>query len=286
MKIVVTGGAGQFGQCLMAQADRGLAQWVFLERRSLDIANPNDWEAVIAHEQPNWVINAAAYTNVEAAEDHREEAFLINAEAAALGAKLCAQAGVNFIHLSTDYVFDGTAKTPYDEDAPTHPLSVYGASKLAGELAVRAAHPNAVIVRLSWLYSPYGKNFMRTMLQRFHDRLPTKVVNDQVASPTCGLSFADDLQLLIRAAQTKTDLLGKTYHYAQAGEASWYDFACEIARHAQLQPDLSAVSTAEFPTKALRPPYSKLDSSRFCNAIGRPVHDWQTALQHCLNALQ
>ena len=286
MKIVVTGGSGQFGRCLRLRADRTRSHWLFLERRSLDITDTNDWEAVLAHEQPDWVINAAAYTNVEAAEDHRDEAFRINADGAGLAARMCAEAGVKFIHLSTDYVFDGRAQEPYTEDAPVNPLSVYGESKLAGDHAVHAAHPEAIIIRLSWLYSPYGKNFMRTMLQRFREGLSTKVVNDQVASPTCGLTFADDLQLLIRAAQNKSALLGKTYHYAQTGEASWYDFAREIAQQAQLQPDLSAVSTAEFPTKAVRPAYSKLDTARFCSAIGRPIIDWETALHYCLNALQ
>ncbi|MGF1563765.1 MAG: dTDP-4-dehydrorhamnose reductase [Flavobacteriales bacterium] len=285
MKIVVTGGSGQFGQCLKVQADRQLAAWIFLERRSLDIANANDWEAVLAHEQPDWVINAAAYTNVEAAEDHRDEAFRINAEGVALGAKLCAEAGVNFIHLSTDYVFDGAAKTPYDEAAPTHPLSVYGASKLAGERAVRAAHPEAIIVRLSWLYSPYGKNFLRTMLQRFADGMPTRVVNDQVASPTCGLSFADDLQELIRAANKNKKLLGSTLHYAQGGEASWYDFARAIADLSNRTVELSAVDSAAFPTKAVRPAYSKLDTTRFCKAIGRDIADWKSDLQRCINAM-
>lgn len=286
MKILVTGGSGQLGQCLKACADGAHATWVFTDRKSLDIIDRNAWQAVLASERPDWVINAAAYTNVEAAEDHRDDAYRINADAAALGAKLCAEAHVNFIHLSTDYVFDGTERSPYREDASTHPLSVYGSSKLAGERAVREAHPAAIIIRLSWLYSPYGKNFMRTMLQRFHEGAPTRVVNDQVASPTCGLCFADDLQELIRAAKENKKLLGSTLHYAQTGEASWYDFARAIADMSNRSVELSAVDSAAFPTKAVRPVYSKLDTTRFCKAIGRDIADWRSALQRCLNAMK
>lgn len=274
------------GQCLKAQPDQPTTHYVFADRAMLDIANRANWQRVLSAERPDLVINAAAYTNVEAAEDHPDEASRINVDAAATAAQCCAEAGVHFVHTSTDYVFDGRATKPYTEANATHPLSVYGTTKRDGELAVQAAHPEAIIVRLSWLYSPYGKNFMRTMLQRFREGLPTRVVNDQVASPTCGLTFADDLQLLIRAAQNNPTLYGKVYHYAQSGEASWYDFACEIARLSQSAVVPTAVSSKEFPTKAVRPRYSKLDTTRFCAAIGREITDWQSALQNCLNRMK
>lgn len=282
MKVLVTGGRGQLGQAMRVNAAAHNAAFYFLDKEDLDVTRSDDWQRVLRSIQPDVVINAAAYTAVEQAELHPDEAMLLNGQAAGIGAHCAAASGVGFIQLSTDYVFDGTKKTPYTEEDQPAPLSVYGRSKLEGETKVLQNHPGAWIIRLSWMYSQFGKNFMNTMLHRFAANEAVKVVNDQVSTPTCAVLFASHLvEFAEKAIAQKAE--GGIYHYSLNGQASWHDLAVAIRDHVGSNSEVTPVSTSAYTSSVKRPAYSKLDSSRFKAVIGHDLPEWNTALSHCLN---
>jgi dTDP-4-dehydrorhamnose reductase len=285
MKVLVTGREGQLVQSLVERA----ACWpdltiVTAGRPELNLEKPDTIARCVAALSPDLVINAAAYTAVDQAEDDADRAFRINGAAAGELAAAAATVGATIVHISTDYVFDGTAEAPYTEDHAVSPLGVYGRSKLAGEEQVRASNPRHVIVRTSWVYSPFGKNFVRTMINAANHRDVLNVVGDQWGSPTSALDLADGLlTLAAKFGEGRGHGIGKTYHLAGFGATSWHGLAKAIfAQRAQGGAPpiaVNAISTAEWPTRAARPRFSVLDSSRFVSDFGFTMPHWQASLE-------
>lgn len=286
IKVVITGSDGQLGYELQKNAPADV-ETIACTRRELDIVDAAQVNAVLDAERPDVIINAAAYTDVDRAETQVRQAFAVNESGAANIARSAYRLGARLVHISTDFVFDGKRSVPYrPEDAPA-PLNVYGASKAAGEKAVTAACPAALILRTAWLYSVHGRNFVKTMLRLLSERERLAVVGDQVGTP----SSAGQLASAIYAALRKPGLRG-IYHWTDAGVASWYDFAVAIQYEAcrlelldKVIP-ISPISTVDYPMPAARPFYSVLDKTASWKDFGVvPVH-WQQALRNTLRDLR
>lgn len=280
MRILVTGRDGQLARSLVLRGG-GLPglEVRAVGRPELDLERPGTIGPAIAAARPDVVINAAAYTAVDQAEAEPERALRINGEAAGEVAAAARARGARVIQVSTDFVFDGRATHPYPEDHPTAPLNVYGRSKLEGEAAVRSANPDHVVVRTSWVYSPFGRNFVKTMLRVAAGESDARVVADQKGNPTSALDLADGiLRILSSWSDGSSTGLGRTYHLSGAGIASWFDLASRIfeARRARGLPTagLEPVPTEAWPTPAARPAYSALDNSAFRDDFGRSLPAW------------
>jgi dTDP-4-dehydrorhamnose reductase len=280
VRILLTGREGQVARSLLETAP-GLPELELVSagRPEVDLAQRGSVARVIRALIPDLVINAAAYTAVDQAEDEPELAFRINAEAAGEAAAAAREVGAGIIHMSTDYVFDGQASAPYAEDAPTNPLSVYGRSKMSGEEAVRAANPEHLILRTAWVYSPFGRNFVRTMVAAARERDVLNVVDDQQGSPTGALDLAAAI-LAISARWPEGS--GNTFHLAGSGTASWFDLASEVMANCRRlglpSADMRPISTAEWPTKAARPPFAVLDCTRIERDLGITLPDWRQSV--------
>jgi dTDP-4-dehydrorhamnose reductase len=281
--ILVTGGSGQVAQAL-ADAAAGRPMQV-VGRPQFDFDRPESLRATLDAIAPSLVINAAAYTAVDKAESDAEAAFRANRDGPALLAAWCAGRGARLIHISTDYVFDGLKGAPYAEDDPTNPTGVYGASKLAGEQAVLASGARAVVLRTAWVYAPRGRNFVLTMLNaaRKTDRL--RVVADQRGSPTAA---ADLAAAILAIADGWDDARCGLYHAAGSGETTWHGLACAVferaARHGLRRPQVEAITTADWPTPARRPPDSRLDCSRLARAWGVVLPHWEESVARTVDA--
>ena len=270
------------------QVARALAQYpgvVTVGRPDADLADPETLTAAIARHAPAAVVNAGAYTAVDAAETERDEAFAINAAGAGHLARACAGTGVPIVHISSDYVFDGSASRPWREDDEVAPLSAYGASKAEGEAQVRAAGGRHVILRTSWIYSEAGRNFLTTMLRLGRERSELAIVDDQIGAPTYAADIAAAIARILEAAETRDDIWG-TFHFANAGSTSWFGFAAEIFAKAQARgwpaPKLTPITTAGYPTPARRPAYSVLDTAKITRVFGIAPPDWREALGRCM----
>lgn len=283
LRIAITGSNGQLGQEL-----RWLAplfhdmEFSFYSKAEWDITVESVCEHMTAATHPDVIINAAAYTNVEKAEEDSENAIAANSLGPGYLAAACKKHGALLIHISTDYVFDGRKKTPYSEEDEVLPINEYGRSKLNGERAIDAVSDRYFVIRTSWLFSTNGHNFYKTMVRLGQEKESLSVVNDQIASPTYAKFLAEDILHLIRLklVDHKTIPYG-IYHYTQLGETSWYGFAQEIMRVNQLKTTLNAVSTEQFPTKAKRPIYSKLSTQKWESLIGIPLRSWQEGVEAC-----
>ncbi|MDY6827984.1 MAG: dTDP-4-dehydrorhamnose reductase [Pseudomonadota bacterium] len=286
MKAVVLGAQGQLGRALCEQCPTGI-DLVGLGRAEADLAQPGAAAAAIDAHAPELVINAAAYTAVDQAESEPDLAHRVNAEAVDEIALQCLRQGVRLVHVSTDFVFDGRAGTPYRPGDQTQPLSVYGASKRAGEDAIQAhSGLSSAIVRTAWVYAAGGSNFVRTMLRLMAERDALKVVADQVGSPTWARGLA---QVLWRAGQ-KPGFKG-IHHYTDAGVASWYDFALAIQEQGlalgllDRSIEVSPIATEDYPTPAVRPPFSVLDKRSLYTGLDvNPVH-WRVQLRAMMQEL-
>jgi dTDP-4-dehydrorhamnose reductase len=289
--VLIVGETGQLAVALAkALPTRGLtAQKV--GRPALDFDRPDSLATAFQAAAPSLVVNAAAYTAVDAAEDDKDAAFRANRDGPAQLAVLCEAAGIPLIHVSTDYVFDGNKRAPYVETDPTAPQGVYGASKLAGEQAVLAACSRAIILRTSWVYSPSGKNFVRTMLAVGQRNPKIRVVADQLGCPTS----AQDLAVAIAgiaapiAKDGWQDRYAGIYHAAGSGETTWHGLAIatfEAAlRHGQAAPELEGISTDQWPTKARRPPDSRLDCSKLEAMFGLRLPHWRDGVHRTVDAI-
>ncbi|MET1111543.1 MAG: dTDP-4-dehydrorhamnose reductase [Allosphingosinicella sp.] len=281
MRVLVTGREGQLARSLAerARAVPGLTLET-VGRPDLDLERPDSIAAAIAAAAPDVVVNAAAYTAVDQAEDEPDRAFRINAAAAGEVAAAARRAGARIVQISTDYVYDGAGAGAYAESAPTRPLGIYGRSKLEGEQRVAEANPDHVVLRTAWVYSPYGRNFVKTMLGAAAQRDELAVVADQRGNPTAAGDIADGIFALVAAWRDRPGLgLGGAYHLAGTGEASWFDFAAaifeEAARHGLPTAMVKPIRTADWPTRAARPANSVLDSGRFAADFGYRAPPWR-----------
>ena len=280
MKILVTGRYGQLAQSLAA---RGKDQVLLLGRPNLDLVVPGSARSAIIGASPDLVVNAAAYTAVDIAEGDESQAMRINAHAAGEVAGAARELGIPVIHISTDYVFGGKGSEPYTETAPTAPINAYGRTKLAGESMVRAANPSHLILRTSWLVSPFGHNFVRTMVDLGQQRDTLSVVADQIGSPTSAFDLADSIIAIAeRFAERDCIDLGQTYHLSGSGIASWFDVAVavqhELARLGCKSASVTPISTADWPTPAKRPAYAALDSTKFSRAFRITMPEWRVSI--------
>lgn len=274
MRFLITGANGQLGRSL--QAVLAGREVVATDQAELDITRPDEVEAALAAHRPDVVLNASGYTAVDRAESEPEAAFLLNETGPRVLARATARLGVTLVHISTDYVFDGEARTPYDERSTVRPLSVYGASKLAGERAVREDNPRHYVVRTAWLYHEQGSNFPLTILERARMG-PLRVVDDQRGSPTYAPHLA---AALVRLVETRAFGL---WHLAGSGEASWYELTVELLRLLNIDTPVTPVATNEFPRPAPRPAYSVLSSIREPRLALPP---WQVGLADFVAALR
>lgn len=291
MRIVVTGREGQVVRALAEVGPTAGVSVVPVGRPALDLADPAGLRPALEAARPDVVVNAAAYTAVDKAETEPALAMAINGAGAGLVADAAAALGVPILHLSTDYVFDGTLDRPYREDDPTGPLGVYGRSKLAGEQAVAAATPHHVILRTAWVYAPFGNNFVRTMLRLAETRDEVGVVSDQWGCPTSALDIAVTVVAVARrlAGRTAPPGLFGTFHMTGQGEAVWADVADAVfARAAALgAPSARArrITTADYPTPARRPANSRLDGAKLAATYGLTLPAWRPSVAACVERL-
>jgi dTDP-4-dehydrorhamnose reductase len=285
VKALVTGAGGQLAREWIAAAPPG---WEITgrSRAQLDIGDGAAVTRAVQATAPDLIVNAAAFTAVDRAQSEADAAWRVNRDGAANVARAATAAGAKLVHISTDFVFDGASGRPYRPTDPTSPLGVYGASKLAGEQAVREAAPGALIVRTAWVYAGHGANFLLTMLRLMNAGKPVRVVADQVGTPTSAVSLAAGLWALsLKGAEG-------LYHCTDAGVASWYDFAQAIAEEAGavgLAPsgvEVTPIATADYPTPAPRPPFSLLDKSTTWALLGAASPHWRTALRNVLAGMK
>jgi dTDP-4-dehydrorhamnose reductase len=288
MSLLVFGAGGQLGREIADLTSHRRVPAVLLSRSDADIADRDAVAAAVARIKPTVIVNAAAYTAVDRAESEREHAFRDNRDGPALLAEVCADKGLPLIHMSTDYVFDGTKGEPYVETDPVAPLGVYGASKEAGERAVRERLEHHIILRSAWLYGIHGNNFLKTMLSLARQKEAWGVVMDQRGNPTATADVAEAILAVARRAADGAAEWG-TYHFSSSGSATRHEFACEIvsaqARFTGRMPKVAAITTAEFPTAARRPANSCLDSRRFASIFGIEARPWPERTREAVAAL-
>jgi dTDP-4-dehydrorhamnose reductase len=271
MKIAITGAGGMLGQALSPCLESRGHETIDLPKEELNVTNFSRVKEVLSNiKDLDLVIHCAAYTKVDQAESEPGLAYFINAYGTENIAVVCNHLNVPMLYVSTDYVFDGEQKQPYTPWDLTHPLSVYGKSKLAGEMAVQRHLTKFYIVRTSWLYGPHGKNFVETIISLADARKPLRIVSDQIGSPTCTLSLAEVIADLIT-----TERWG-VYHASDDGITSWYEFAKAIVQDPSIQ--VSPIETKDMPRPATRPKYSVLDKTSLINTIGRELPSWQDSL--------
>ena len=280
IKALVTGGNGQLAQSLKDVVNHQDELDVdFKDLPDLDITNKQQLESYFSNNELDYCINCAAYTAVDLAEEQSELAYAVNAEGPKNIAMLCLKYNIKLIHISTDFVFDGQQRTPYSETDAPNPLSVYGASKLQGERNIQDVMENYFIVRTSWLYSEYGKNFMKTMLKLSETRDQISVVSDQIGSPTYAGDLAEGLIKIVLSSSISYGI----YHYSNGGIVSWYDFAVEIFKQLGKTIEVKPIKTKDYPTAAKRPKYSVLDTTKIKNNFDYTIKDWQVSLNKIIH---
>jgi dTDP-4-dehydrorhamnose reductase len=288
MRLLLLGGTGQVGEELRALPLPKNVELVAPNRGAVDLEDPRAIAAVIAAEQWTAVINAAAYTDVDRAETEEPLAFALNANAASVLAKETGRRRIPLLHLSTDYVFDGRKGARYVEADPPAPLNAYGRSKLEGELGVRANNPRHVILRTSWVYSPYRKNFVRTILRLAGERERLTIVADQRGCPTSAREIARAcLDIAIRCASEPDCTPYGLYHFTGGGEATWFEFAKAIIDIARVPrpPQVIPISTSEYPTAAIRPADTRLDCTGVVREFGIKMRPWPRSLADTIGRL-
>ena len=285
MVVLVTGANGQLGQSLQFIAKNyPKLHFVFCSSSDLDITNLESCQAVFLKIKPNYCINAAAYTAVDKAESEPEKANLINVIGPKNLAAVCKEFSSVLLHISTDFVFDGSKNIPYNETDIPNPTGVYGQTKLDGEKAIQAVFENYYIIRTSWVYSQFGNNFMKTMLRLASERDSISVVNDQIGTPTNAVDLAECLVKiichteLVEVQQPTTDNFG-VYNFSNEGQCSWYDFAKEIFKINKIEIDLKPIPTSSFPTPAKRPKYSVLDKTKIKSTFWVEIKNWELSLK-------
>ena len=281
INLLVTGSSGQLGQCLkqllLSATD---ISCYFAAREDLDITNGDEIQRFFSEHNFDYCINTAAYTNVEKAESEQKEAFLINAEGANSLAKACKKHNVVLLHISTDYVFDGMAKTPYQEQDRTNPLNVYGASKLKGEQHIGDTWNKHFIIRTSWLYSQYGHNFLNSMLEFAKQKKALTITTQQKGTPTNANELAQVLLTIIKTGNARYGV----YHFSNQGEATWYDFAKAIFKATGEIDTVNLAKTEHYATFAKRPAYSVLNCNKLKDSLGITYRNWEDSLKQIINS--
>jgi len=278
-KIVVIGAKGQLGsEFQQLEKNYPSFKFYFYDVAEMDIVNRQLVERGIEELKPDYLINCAAYTAVDIAETEKELAFAINSDAVKNLALSCSKHNVHFIHISTDYVFDGEATEPYQENSDLNPTNVYGQSKLKGEEEALNGDKDVIIIRTAWVYSAYGNNFVKTMLRLMSNRPEISVVADQFGSPT----YAYDLAKAIMDIITSGKWVPGIYHFTNEGVISWFEFAEQIKNIRKLSSTINAITTAEYPTPAKRPKYSVLDKTKIQKTYSLELRNWRESLKECL----
>lgn len=285
MKVLLTGKNGQLGWEL-SRALAPLGEIAAFDRGGLDLAVPDRIVSAVRSVRPDVIVNAAAYTAVDRAETEPESAHAINAAAARVLAEETKRAGALLVHYSTDYVFDGVKDAPYVEEDSPNPLNVYGASKLAGERAIRAVDAPHLILRTSWLYAARGANFFLTIRRLLREKSTLRIVSDQIGAPTCAAALADaTAQILRRHDRLALGRMSGIYHVTAGGSTSWHGFATQIARlereTLQNKPAIAPIPSSEYPTRALRPRNSRLSNEKLLARFGVKLPSWEACLEKC-----
>jgi dTDP-4-dehydrorhamnose reductase len=281
MVVLVTGSSGQLGQSLQYVAPKYKeVQFIFCASAELDITDMLQCKSVFEKHQPHYCINTAAYTAVDKAETEPEKAYAINVIGAKNIAEVCKEYNTVLLHISTDFVFDGEKSISYTETDLPNPTGIYGQTKLEGEIAIQQTWKKHFIIRTSWVYSPFGHNFMKTMLRLASERDTISVVNDQIGTPTHAVDLANVLVQIILAdnRQPTTDNFG-IYHFSNEGQCSWYEFAHKIFEINNIRINLQSIPTSSFPTPAKRPSYSVLDKTKIKKVFGVEIRDWEESLK-------
>lgn len=282
MTVLVLGANGQLGKCLKEESiNFPEISYLFKNSTELDITNSDSIEKTFNENNIQYCINCAAYTAVDKAETEKNIAFLINAEAVKNLAQVCKKHQAILIHISTDFVFDGSKSIPYIESDTPNPLNVYGASKLKGEEHIISILKNYFIVRTSWLYSEFGNNFMKTMIKLAKERNELSIVSDQLGTPTYARNLANALLQIIASNNKDFGI----YHFSNEGEISWYDFAKEIFKQSKTSIKIKGICTSEYPTLAKRPFYSVLSNKKISKALGIETSDWKDSLKIAISKL-
>lgn len=282
-KILITGGNGQLGSELRVLSKNYIQfEWVFTDWEELDLCDLDNLAINLARINPHIIINCAAHTAVDKAESEFELSDVLNHQSVAIMAQWSHVNECQFIHVSTDYVFDGTASIALTETAQPNPINVYGVTKLAGENSCLRENPNAIIIRTSWVYSSFGANFVKTMSRLMQERDSLNVVNDQIGSPT----YAADLAQAIMTIITHSKWQGGIYHFSNEGEISWYEFALAIQEIGGFDCAIGGIPSSAYPTPAKRPQYSLLDKTKIKETFGVVVPEYRTSLEKCMSSLK
>lgn len=280
MKILLLGHKGMLGSDLLAKLSTD-HEVVGMDKEEIDIVSASECKAAIKEIEPNIVINAAAYTNVDGCETAKDECFAVNAEAVKNIAEACRNKNIHIIHFSTDYVFDGTARQPYKEDHPYNPINTYGDSKLAGERYLQSLSDNYILIRTAWLYGVKGKNFVQAILDKAKTTNKLTVVDDQTGSPTYSKDLAAAVDILIEKKAKGI------FHVTNRGSCSWYQFAVKILRESGLDNiEVTPIKSDQLQRPAKRPSYSVLSMQRFVETTGKTMQPWQLALQDYLESVK
>ena len=283
--LLITGSKGQLGlELARLESDFSNHTFFLTDKSSLDITNFEAVESFVLKNKITAIINCAAYTNVDKAEDEPKLANEINYLAVKNLAEIAKKNSLKFIHISTDYVFDGSSKTPYIEEDITNPQNIYGTTKLKGENALLAVNPNnSVIIRTSWLYSIFGNNFVKTMLKLTKEKEKISVVSDQIGSPTNAKDLAKAILQVVPLIKNEGVQI---YHYANKGECSWFQFAEEIVRLSKIECDVEPISSVKFSAKAKRPNFSLLNTEKIQQTFDLEIPHWKDSLKECIERLK
>lgn len=288
--ILVSGANGQLGMELSQMASAHPSwRFIFTTREEFPLDDFDLINNFIDTHKPQYLVNCAAYTAVDRAEAEQDIAYTINATAPGVIASACQRNNCQLIHISTDYVFDGNGDRPYREDDITTPVNLYGDSKLRGEHLVMQNNPRSVVIRTAWVYSEFGKNFVRTMLRLMEERESINVVSDQYGTPTYAADLAEAIMKIIGVLDVENDSTGSShagiYHFSNEGKISWYDFAVAIRDISGLKCEVKPISTADYPTPAKRPSYSVLDKAKVSAEFKLSIKPWRESLEVCLKRI-
>lgn len=282
MKILVTGSKGQLGNELKNVLEEKMPGCtIYTDIDELDLTDKKAVEKFVVDNDVTHIVNCAAYTNVDKAEEDKLLCASVNADAVKNLALAADQNGAKIIHISTDYVFDGRTYRPYKESDKVNPMSQYGTTKRLGETALLALSPEAIIIRTAWLYSPYGRNFVKTMLKLGKEQKSLRVVSDQIGTPTYALDLADAIYVILTSQQWVPGI----YHFTDEGVCSWYDFAKAIHRLGEVKCDVLPIPSDDYPTPATRPFYSVLDKQRIKSTYNVKIPHWEESLARCIKRI-